>query len=282
MEYRTGSSRGGQKFQKSQHEKKKAKTHKPVGKNKQVLEERQNATAEEIANRTLNSLKRLGDQKFAVSPFSQYFGDWLASLSEVLSEFEANPNIDIDETFAKEREQVIAKAEQGLTELRKQEATLNQAVRDLADNNHLLVEIDDEYATQTRELGPERNAEIKSLTLDVTRLEEELERVKATKTSFFGAFTKRVKRKKEEEIQQKLVSAKKAVESVVQHFKSEQEKLHDDYEKKKQTIIAKVQSLEREVEKLETDESLVVRKATSEALINAVNELFQRKSTVET
>jgi hypothetical protein len=41
--------------------------------------------------KTLGKLHGLGSQKFAVSPFSQYFDDWLLNVREVLSEFESTP-----------------------------------------------------------------------------------------------------------------------------------------------------------------------------------------------
>src|SRR3972149_4611935 len=226
MGYQSGSRKGGQKLQKSQHEKKKTNPNKPHGKSKLMQDERPTATAEEVTEKTLNSLKRMGVQKFAVSPFSQYFDDWLINLREVLSEFESSAAVSVDEAFVKERERVIAKVERELTDIKRDEAALNLAVRDLADKNHLLVELDAEYAAQTREIGPKGNAEIRRLTLNIQNLEEELARVKAMKTSFFGSFTKRAKARKEEEILRKLESGKTAVESAIQSFKVSQEKLH--------------------------------------------------------
>jgi DNA repair exonuclease SbcCD ATPase subunit len=242
-----------------------------------MQEERSIFTAEEISEKTLNSLKRLGEQKFAVSPFSQYFNSWLINLKDVLSEFESNSAIGVDEAFVKERERVIAKLERELADIKRDEATLNIAVKDLADHNHLLVEIDAEYVANTREIGPKGNAEIQRLTKEVQNLEEELARVKAMKTSFFGSFTKKAKGQKEAELLRKLESAKKTIESAIQKFKVEQEKLHDEYEKKKQAVMAQVQVLEKEVEKLETDVSPVARHAASEALVYAVSALLERK-----
>ena len=59
-------------------------------------------------------------------------------------------------------------------------------------------------------------------------------------------------------------------------FSAEQEKLHDNYEKKKQEITEKVDSLHKELEKLETDTSIVTRQAACNALANAINALLQR------
>ena len=279
MGYRSqGSPRrsSGQKFQKSQHEKAKTKAHKHQVRGRALGEEPQIATSEEIAEKTLNRLKRLGEQKFAVSPFSEYFDDWLINLKEVLFEFESSPAVSVDEAFVNERGRLIAKVERELAELKQDEAALDVAAKELADNNHLLVQIDTEYAAKTREIGPRRNAEIQGLTLNVQSFEGELERVKAMKTSFFS-FTKRAKAQKESEALRKVESAKTELESVLQSFKVEQEKFHDDYEKKKQAVIEQVQRLEKEVEKLENDSSLTVRSSASEALADAVNALLERQ-----
>jgi cytochrome c556 len=279
MGYRSqGSPRrsAGQRFQKSQHEKAKTKAHKHQVRGRALGEEPQIATSEEIAEKTLNRLKRLGEQKFAVSPFSEYFDDCLINLKEVLSEFESSPAVSVDEAFVNERGRLLAKVERELAEIKQDEAALDVAANELADNNHLLVQIDAEYAAKTREIGPRRNAEIQGLTLNVQSFEGELERVKAMKTSFFS-FTKRAKAQKESEALRKVESAKTELESVLQSFKVEQEKLHDDYEKKKQAVIEQVQRLEKEVEKLENDSSLTVRSSTSEALADAVNALLERQ-----
>ena len=277
MGYRSqgGSRRGaGQRFQKSQHAKAKAKAHKH--KEKATFLEEQTVTAEEIAEKTLNSLKRLGEQKFAVSPFSQYFNDWLVNLKDVLLEFESNQCVKVDEEFVNENQRLLTKTEQELDELKREEARLNQAVRDLAESNHLLVETDADYAEKTRETGSRKNAEVQRLTLNVQNLETELEQVKAMKTSFFR-FSKKDKAKKEEETKQKLEPAKAELASALESFKTQQEKLHDGYEKKKQSIIERVQCLEKEVEKLESDSSPTIRREACEALVEAVKGLLERQ-----
>ncbi len=125
-------------------------------------------------------------------------------------------------------------------------------------------------------LDPARNAEIQSLTLTVRSLEGELERVKAMKTSFLG-FTKKAKAQKEAEALRKLESAKTELETALQKFKVEQEKLHDEYEQKKQNTIERVQRLEKEVERIDIDSSLIIRSQACEALIDAVNALLERQ-----
>jgi len=279
MGYRSqGSPRrsSGQKFQKSQHEKAKTKARKHREKGKTFQEEKPIASPEETAQKTINRLKKLGEQKFAVSPFSQYFDDWLINLKEALSEFVLNPAANVDETFKNELERLVAKVERELAEIKQAEGASDRSAKELADKNHLLVEIDAEYAAHTREIGPRRNSEIQNLSLKVKNLESELDRVRAMKTSIIG-FTKKARAQKETETLQKLESAKTELKSAVQEFKVEQEKLHDDYENRKQVVIGQVQRLEKEVEKTEDDLSLNARFAACEGLVEAVNMLLDRK-----
>ena len=74
----TGSRRGASKqFSKSSHEKKaKEKKQRSTGK---YYEEKIEVSVEDFVKKTIGTLNRLGSQIFALSPFSQYFDDWLVN-----------------------------------------------------------------------------------------------------------------------------------------------------------------------------------------------------------
>ena len=278
MSYRpqTSSRRStGRGRRKLHHEKSKSKGHKHHSGGKYLLEENEEPTAQEVVEKTLGRMHSLGGQTFAFSPFSQYFDDWLLSLKSVLSEFESNPAINVDEAFVKERSKVISDVERKLAERRSAEAVLLETTQKLADQNHLLVQIDAEYAAATRELGSKRNGEIKRLTRKVHDFEEELEETNQMKTSIFSPFARRAKSQRVEEVTRKLDSAKSNLESVVKAFEVDQEKLHDEYEEKKQAVIEQVRKLEKEIEGLETDRSVEDRRVACEALVNAVEALIK-------
>jgi hypothetical protein len=279
MGYRgqTGTRRSsGEKFQKSSHAKAKTKTQKNKSSVKYAPEETPVPTVEEIAQKTLSSLEKLGTQTFALSPYHQYYDDWLINLRQVISEFESNPAVSVDDAFVKDRNQIFADVEGELTKKRLREGELEAAAKTLRENNHLLVETDSQYATQTREFATKGNSDIERLTKNLHDLEAALGRVRQMRTSFFG-FTKKAKAKKEAEATQKLNAAKGELEIAVQTFNVEQEKMHDEYEKKKQATIAIVQTLEKEIVDIEKDSSLEARQAASAALSNAVKGLIQRK-----
>ena len=73
-------------------------------------------SAKEVVEKTLGGLSKLGNQVFALSPFSQYFDDWLANLRQIISEFESNSAINVDEQFVKERSQIFLDVEGALAE----------------------------------------------------------------------------------------------------------------------------------------------------------------------
>jgi len=263
------------------HEKAKRKRQKHRSGGKYLLEESEAPTFKEVVEKTLVRLRSLGGQIFAFSPFSQYFDDWLLSLKSVLSEFESNPAVNVDEEFVKEISQVIADVELKLSERRREEAVLEKATRRLAEQNNLLVQIDTEYASATNKLASKRNSEIKRLTRRVHDFEEELEETSRMKASIFSPFARRAKSHKTTEVTRKLDAAKSELKSVAKSFEIEQEKLHDEYEKRKQTVIEQVRSLEKNIEGLDTDGSVEDRQFACEGLVNAVKALLQRKTPLQ-
>lgn len=274
--FSSGPHRGsGQKFQKTQHDKAKTKEKKKKSE-MPITEESPALSISEIYPKTITSLEKLGTQIFALSPFSQYYDDWLVSLKQVVFEFETASSDGADEEFVKERTQIFQDVERELAEIRLKEGQMEQTTKQLSEKNHLLVETDANYAHQTHELAAKRNTEIERLTKKVHDLEEELNKVKQMKTSFFG-FTKKAKARKEEATNQTLNAAKTELEVNVENFKVEQEKLHDEYEKSKQSTIEKVQSLEKEIANIESDGSVETRQKACNALIVAVRAIVQRR-----
>jgi chromosome segregation ATPase len=271
----TGSRRSAaRQYSKSAHEKKAKEKRRSGG--KYLLEETPEFSTKEVVEKTLGGLSKLGNQVFALSPFSQYFDDWLVNLRQIISEFESNSAINVDEQFVKERSQIFLDVEGALAEKKLQESNLTGEAKELADANHLLVETDKEYAEKTRELSFKRNAEVQRLTHKILELEDDVASQEEIKISIFKPIARKKAAEKLAQTQQNLKSTKNELEVALQNFTADQEKLHDSYEKKKQEITEKVDSLHKELEKLETDTSIDARQAACNALANAVNALLQR------
>jgi len=273
-----GSRRGtGRGRGKVHHEKTKRKGQKHRSSGKYLLEKSEAPTFEEVVEKTLGRLRNLGDQTFAFSPFSPYYEDWLLSLKSVLSEFESNPTVNMDEEFIQERSQAIVDIELKLTERRHDEAVLEKTTRMLAKQKNLLVQTNTEYTRAAQKLASERKHEIKRLTRRVNDFEKELEATDQAKTSFFSLFARRDRSRKTAEITRKLDAVKWELESIKKEFDIKQETLLDEHRKKKQAIIEQTRSLEKKSRGLEIDNSVEDRQLACEELVKAVKALLQRK-----
>jgi len=260
------------------HEKAKARGRKHRSISRSIWEENHVASTEEVVDRTLKRLRTLGSQRFASSPYSEHFSRWLANLMDVLSEFESSPTISADDQFVKERSQILSNVELELEERRRKEASLEESIRSLSDSKILLERIEDEYATRAREIEGRKNSEIKRLRNNIDSLRGELDDIARMKTGLFRAISKKAKAQKETETTQKLNTAQRELALAMQNFTVVQERLRDEYEKKKQPVIEQIRDHQKEIENIETDGSLEDRRLACEALVNTVNALLQRKT----
>jgi chromosome segregation ATPase len=268
----------GKQFSKSTHEKK-AKEKKQRSGARYLMEETPEFSAEEVAQRTIGSLGKLGTQIFALSPFSQYFDDWLVTLRQVVSEFESNPVITVDEAFTKDRAQIFLDVEAALAENRIRENNLTSEAKALADVNHKIVEADKQYAETTRERSNKRNSEVQRLSSKIRDLEDQLAMQQQVKFSFYKFGAKRKAAQELADTTQNLKTAKNELEVTLQTFTAEQEKLHDNYEKQKQELNEESDRLHKELEKLETDTSTEARQTACNALSKIVDSLLKRTPT---
>jgi hypothetical protein len=264
-------------FSRSAHEKKvKEKKQRSSG---NYAMEQVEISPKEIIEKTMGTLNTLGSQIFALSPFSQYFDDWLISLKQVVSEFESTLPTQVDEQFVNESSQILLDVEEALAEKRLQENNLSEEAKALAETNHLIVETDKEYAERTRELSFKRNADVQRLSAKIRELEENLANQQEIKISFYKLNSRRKATQQLTQTQQELKSTKNKLQVTLDIFTAEQEKMHDTYEKRKQELTEKSDSLHKELEKLETDTSTEPRKLSTNALAKAINDFVQRTPT---
>jgi hypothetical protein len=96
------------------------------------------------------------------------------------------------------------------------------------------------------------------------------------KISFYKFRARKKAAEKLAQTKQALTSAKNELEVTLASFTADQEKLHDSYEKKKQEITDRIESLHKALEKLETDTSVTPRQAACNALADGIKALLQR------
>ena len=256
----------------------KTKTNEQKQRSKGSFAPQENVPASEmIVNRTLNALHNLGTQRFALSPFSEHLNRWLTNLKDVLSEFQSHPTVTADEQFTKEQAQILSNIELDFEKTRFKEAHSNEAIKNLSDSKTLLVQVEQDYAATTKEIEQRKDIEIKRLSSNVNDINEELDHIARMKAGLFRRISKNTKAQKEIETKQRLNAAQNELASTMQQFTAQQEKQRDEYEKRRQTLIQQIRNQEQELESQDIDDSVEIRRATCDALINSVNSLLQRK-----
>jgi hypothetical protein len=247
-----------------------------VGKTTQ--EQKHIATAKEVSEGALKRLRTLGRQKFGSSPFSQHFDRWLMNVKAVLSEFESNPNISVDEQFLRERSQILSIIERQLENRRLSEVSLGEEERNLSECKNILEQIKTEYLTVAKEVQRQRNREIKRLCSGIDGLKRDQDEVIRMKTGFFQGVSKKGREQKEMEITQRLIDEQRALELETLNFKVAKGKLRDEYERKSTPVLNQMKGFQKKLDEGETDGSLEDRWFACEALVDAVNNFLLRKS----
>ena len=232
----------------------------------------------DLADKTLNESKQLGSQVFSTSPFSENYDNWLGNLHEIVSNFESSSPINVDEQFVKERSQILQEIEGTLSKKKVEEASINSVAKVVAENNHLLMNIDKEYAEKTKELSAKKDSELLRLSNRVRELE-----VQVKSQDEDNSKRKILKKKTDDktpQTRQDLKSAKNELEAAQQNFASAKQNLDSEYEIKKQTIMGQIEGSREELEKLETDISIEARQGACKALADSVNALVQRTTSI--
>ena len=261
----------------SKHEKAKAGKHKHRSAAGYAPEENHVSTPEEATNRMLNTLHNLGNQRFALSPFSEHLDRWLANLRQAVSEFESSPEITVDVQYIKERSQILSNVEIDLEKRQQKETTTGEVNKILSDNRILLEQTEKDHANATKKITERKDTEIKHLSSNIDNIRQELDRIAQMKTGIFRAVSKNAKAQKETEATQRLNAAQNELTLTTQHFTAEQEASKDEHEKRKKPIIEQIQNAEKELQTQEIDDSQEARRDACETLINTVNSLLQRK-----
>ncbi len=229
-----------------------------------------------LAEKTLNESKQLGTLAFSAPPFSQNFDNWLVNFQKIVTDFESQSNIYVDDQFAEDRSRIFLDVEGALTKIKVEEANCGAVEKALAYNNHFLVDTDKEFAEKAKQLSLKKDAQLQILSNRVNEVERQL---KAQEEENKHKYLKKKTDDKTPQLMQNLKTAKCDLEAAQKNFADEQNKLNEDYEKKKQDIMREVESLRRKLVELETDTSIEARQAACQALSNAVNALLERTST---
>lgn len=239
-------------------------------------EEKKATVSKEFVDRVLNMLHNLGNQRFGLPPFSQYFDHWLMNIRDVISEIESSPTLCVDDQFEKEISQILSNVKNNLEKIRREEISLEEAFRSLLDNRGMLKKTEEEYVNKKKEIKTRKDSQIKLLSNNVVNIKEELDHIAQMKKGFLRIISKNAKAQKEKEVTQRLNSVERELALATTNFATEEEKLQEEYEEKKKPVIEQIEDLKKETENQEIDCSQEDRRIACQGLVNAVISLLQR------
>lgn len=265
-------------YKKPLREKRRDRKHIPKRVGRPADEKKHVATEREISEVTLKLLHTLGNQKFGSSPFSEHFDRWLTNVGAVLSEFETNPNIGIDDQFVRERSQALATIKRQLENRHLREASLNREIRNLSDSKSQLQKINTEYATAATVLRGRKDSDIRRLNSTIARLKKEQKMVIQMKTGFLHGISTKRREQREIKIAEEISDKQRQLELALLDSKCKEKNLRNDYERIREPFLEEIITFQKRVEDLEEDGSLEERWFACEALIDAVNTFLQRKA----
>jgi DNA repair exonuclease SbcCD ATPase subunit len=251
------------------------------------LEEERTLNFADIIDRTLNSLSRLGEQRFAVGPFYEHYDRWTLSVRNVVSEFEASSAATVDDNFKEECTRVLSEIESTLNDRRAKEASNDDAVRkvnrNLLDTRSILAQTEREYGAKMSDIAAKREHAVKPVATNLGRVRQELSRISRVRAGFLRGISKKTKAQKEAEATQKLESTRRELAKVEQSFAAAQAKLRKDHSKKKQQILEQIATHQKELDNLEAgsdmDDAVEVRRAACDSLIASIDAFLRRTGT---
>ncbi|MCW3999240.1 MAG: hypothetical protein NWE93_03280 [Candidatus Bathyarchaeota archaeon] len=222
--------------------------------------------------------ERMGSQIFSDAPFSQNYDGWLAEVRHLVSSFEENCAGMVDEEFRGDCSRVVVEVEGALTKKKAEQANAGDLNAALAENSRLLADAEALYVEKEKELAAKRDAETLKLVMIIHELEGEVEKLEDT-----NGKRKLLKKRTDDKLpqaKQDLKDARNSLETVKQNYASERDKLQVEVDAKKQELTLQVDSLRKELSSIEADTSMESRQQACRALVNAVNALVDRASSV--
>jgi hypothetical protein len=178
-------------------------------------EEKTIQTEQQVFEVTVKRFHTLGSQKFASSPFSEHFDRWLFNVEAVLGEFEANPNITVDEEFNRERSQALSAIKLQLDNRKTREAQLEKQINSLQGVKSRLQQINIEYQTKVIALKGQKAAALKRLNKEIEALKKEQDKIIKQKTGFFRGISKKERERQEIDTVQRLSDKQQELEMLV-------------------------------------------------------------------
>ena len=239
----------------------------------------------EIRSSTLNSLQHLGNQRFALPPFSEHFQRWMKDVKGVLTDFEIQLPQTIDQDYrervAKTLRDINTTFEQQIEAEGKISDETAETQRQLAACESELSRHEHEYKAMTNQVKKRYELFFEKLRSEIDTLDRQRIRILRAKPTLLQKLFRRSDTKLEEKtnaLQLKrndLGGRKDALEHDL-------EKVRIGYEQKRKRLIERAGTLRAKMSEVKgktLDDALELRRHACEEIIKAVIETVDKSLT---
>ena len=243
------------------------------------LEQEQVNVADAAIN-ILNSIDHLGNQRFALPPFSEHFKRWLKDLQSLLDEFENRAPQAASEPFKREITRKFEAIEENLSRRAevesKRSAEFAALQQQLAKVDFAVSQLESEYRNQTHELRRHHTKSDQKLQLEIDTLDQQRLQNLRKKTRIFQRILRRSQTVQGTDAALEMKRGK--LRESEQNLARTLQKQRDDYAGNRDKLLHEINLLKQRIQtsKDTGDDALEARKQACEQIHLAIEEAMQR------
>jgi hypothetical protein len=236
----------------------------------------------QVRSVTMNSLEHLGNQRFALPPYSEHFQRWIKDVAALLADFERRLPRPIDQPLKASMEKTLTEIEIALRERTAIETDISGRLSDMqrrtAALESQLLKLESDYRTGTHQTRKRREQSFERLRREIEALEQERLRRLHERPRFF----QRIFHRSEANLEQKsdsLRSKKTELANSREALATELETQRIRYETKRRQITEQLSILRARLEESKEsklDDALETRQAACEQLRMQVYEAVDK------
>jgi uncharacterized phage infection (PIP) family protein YhgE len=234
-----------------------------------------------VSTNILNAIEHLGNQRFALPPFSEHFQRWMNDVKTVLTEFESQLPKALNQQYRENTQKTLANLQETLTQRINTERKISSELTDLnKKQEHVdfeLSKIEHAYKSQVREIRRRHEMATGKLQQEIDSLDKQRLKMLREKSNVFQRFFRRSGSKLEEKTGA-IESRRAALGGRQEAFKHELEKYRTEFEAKRKQLIVEQSSLRMQLESAKannSDDALEVRKLACEELHRTIAEAVE-------
>ena len=272
----------GRRFGRPVTKKKLAKDKRGLRETSRFYEESNPVDLNQIRSVTMNSLEHLGNQRFALPPYSEHFQRWMKDVAALLSDFETRLPEPVDQQLKGTMEKTLSEIENALKERTAIETDvsgrLSETQRQIASHESALQTLENDYKIARHQARRRQEQSFARLRGEVEALEQERSRRLRARPRFFLRIFHRSEANPEQK-SDSLREKKAELANSKKELARELEKQRRQYETKRRQIIERLSILRAGLEKSKEsklDDALDTRKAACEQLRTQVDEAVDK------